>query len=59
MGIWFDWLKESIRIADPLFYESGEMANPQRMMRALEVVQVPGFRSFHFETGKTQSIPHS
>ncbi len=37
-----EWLKESIRTADPLFYESGEMENPQRIMRALEVVQSTG-----------------
>lgn len=37
-----DWLRESIHLADPLFYSSGEMANPQRMMRALEVVQSTG-----------------
>ena len=30
------------RHADPLFYESGEMTNPQRMMRALEVIQSTG-----------------
>ena len=28
--------------ADPLFYASGEMTNPQRMMRALEVIQSTG-----------------
>jgi tRNA dimethylallyltransferase len=37
-----DWLRESLRQADPLFYSSGEMANPQRMMRALEVMQSTG-----------------
>ena len=36
------WLQQSIQDADPLFYESGEMTNPQRMMRALEVVQSTG-----------------
>ena len=37
-----DWLKESIRVSDPQFYASGETANPQRMMRALEVMQSTG-----------------
>ena len=37
-----NWLKESIRQADPLFYSSGEMSNPQRMMRALEVIESTG-----------------
>jgi len=36
------WLQESIQHSDPLFYESGEMTNPQRMMRALEVIQSTG-----------------
>ncbi|HEY4935889.1 MAG TPA: tRNA (adenosine(37)-N6)-dimethylallyltransferase MiaA [Puia sp.] len=37
-----NWLQESIRDADPLFYASGETANPQRTMRALEVIQSTG-----------------
>lgn len=36
------WLQETIRQSDPLFCASGEMANPQRMMRALEVIQSTG-----------------
>jgi tRNA dimethylallyltransferase len=36
------WLQESINQADPLFYKSGETANPQRMMRALEVIMSTG-----------------
>src|SRR5258708_5347533 len=31
------WLQETLKQSDPLFYASGEMKNPQRMMRALEV----------------------
>jgi tRNA dimethylallyltransferase len=36
------WLQNTIQHSDPLFYESGEMTNPQRMMRALEVIQSTG-----------------
>lgn len=36
------WLHESVKNADPLFAVSGEMTNPQRMMRALEVMQATG-----------------
>ncbi len=36
------WLQKSLQQSDPLFYESGEMTNPQRMMRALEVIQSTG-----------------
>jgi tRNA dimethylallyltransferase len=52
-----DWLKESIRLADPLFYESGEMANPQRMMRALEVVQSSGLSIISFRNRQTKHRP--
>ena len=31
------WLQEMLQQHDPLFYAKGEMQNPQRMMRALEV----------------------
>jgi tRNA dimethylallyltransferase len=36
------WLQEAVRLADPLFYASGETFNPQRMMRALEVMRSTG-----------------
>jgi tRNA dimethylallyltransferase len=36
------WLKNLIQQEDPLFFSSGEMTNPQRMMRALEVIQSTG-----------------
>jgi tRNA dimethylallyltransferase len=36
------WLQKSVQQSDPLFYESGEITNPQRMMRALEVIQSTG-----------------
>jgi tRNA dimethylallyltransferase len=49
-----DWLKESIRIADPIFYETGEMANPQRMMRALEVIQSTGLSIISFRNRQTK-----
>ncbi len=33
-----EWLQEEIKIKDPEFFSAGEMMNPQRLMRALEVV---------------------
>lgn len=42
------WLQEQLRQKDPLFYEMGEMQNPQRMMRALEVVEATGQSIFSF-----------
>ena len=36
------WLQEEIKMKDPEFYKSGEIQNPQRMMRALEVIEATG-----------------
>ena len=36
------WLQETLQQKDPLFAREGEMQNPQRMMRALEVVLATG-----------------
>jgi tRNA dimethylallyltransferase len=36
------WLQEEIRVKDPAFFAEGEIQNPQRMMRALEVVESTG-----------------
>ena len=49
-----DGLRDAIQQTDPLFYQSGEMSNPQRMMRALEVVQSTGqsIMSFHNQEKK-------
>jgi tRNA dimethylallyltransferase len=36
------WLKDEVRNKDPEFYKVGEVQNPQRMMRALEVIESTG-----------------
>jgi tRNA dimethylallyltransferase len=36
------WLQEQVRITDPKFYKVGEIQNPHRLMRALEVVESTG-----------------
>lgn len=36
------WLQEQVREKDPQFYKAGEIQNPQRMMRALEVLESTG-----------------
>ena len=36
------WLQNEIKEKDPRFYEAGEIQNPQRLMRALEVVESTG-----------------
>ena len=37
-----EWLQSSLREKDRLYAEQGEMKNPQRMMRALEVIEGTG-----------------
>jgi tRNA dimethylallyltransferase len=50
-----EWLKEQLRIKDPTFYAEGEILNPQRMMRALEVKTATGksIKDFHKKSGNT------
>lgn len=47
------WLQEQLHQSDPLFAAKGEMQNPQRMLRALEVVLHTGESIFNFH-GKQQ-----
>ncbi len=37
-----NWLQDQLQEKDPAYYKSGEMKNPQRMMRALEVIESTG-----------------
>ena len=46
------WLQNEIRAKDPEFYKTGEMRNPQRMMRALEVKQATGQSILSFHKGE-------
>lgn len=46
------WLQQEIKEKDPEFYKKGEIENPQRMMRALEVVEATGHSILHFRKGK-------
>lgn len=43
-----NWLQEQLHKKDPLFSSTGEMQNPQRMMRALEVVESTGVSILSF-----------
>ena len=36
------WLQDQVRRKDPAFYKVGEIQNPQRLMRALEVMESTG-----------------
>lgn len=48
-----EWLKEAVKQADPLYFETGETENPQRMMRALEVAETTGKSIRSFQTSQT------
>jgi len=45
-----EWLQQQLQENDPLFFAKGEMQNPQRMMRALEVTLSSGKSILDFQT---------
>jgi tRNA dimethylallyltransferase len=45
-----EWLRQEVKKHDPLFYEKGEIKNPQRLMRALEVKLSTGRSIIEFHT---------
>lgn len=51
------WLQEQVREKDPAFFAEGEIQNPRRLMRALEVVQSTGMSVIGFRTGKKKQRP--
>lgn len=48
----FKWLHDEIKLHDPDFFEKGEMQNPQRMLRALEIKTSTGKSILDFHSGK-------
>ena len=48
------WLQEKIRKTDPAFYTTGEIQNPHRLMRALEVVKATGRSIVEFRRGEKE-----
>lgn len=52
-----EWLQEQIRHLDPLFWQEGEIQNPQRTMRALEVVKATGQSIICFQKGEKKPRP--
>jgi len=49
------WLQDELQLNDPLFVAKGEMQNPQRMMRALEVKIISGKSIFSFRSTKEKN----
>lgn len=46
------WLQQQVQLHDPVYYASGEIQNPQRLIRALEVKQATGQSIRAFQQGK-------
>ena len=53
------WLQEQVKRIDPQFYKVGEIQNPQRLMRALEVVESSGQSILSFRKNKKTERPFS
>ncbi|GGA97514.1 tRNA (adenosine(37)-N6)-dimethylallyltransferase MiaA [Puia dinghuensis] len=51
------WLQEEVKKYDPAFYEQGEIQNPQRLMRALEVRMSTGQSILSFRTREPRTRP--
>ena len=47
-----EWLQKEIQQKDAAFYKSGEIKNPHRLMRALEVVETTGKSILEFREGR-------
>jgi len=51
------WLQQQLQLQDSLFSAQGEMQNPQRMMRALEVVMATGQSILSFRNREKAARP--
>ena len=52
-----EWLQQQLKQLDPTYYEEGEIYNPQRMMRALEVVIISGRSILSFRSKTVKERP--
>lgn len=46
-----EWLQQELKEKDPNYFQAGEIQNPQRVMRALEVMQSTGHSILHYQKG--------
>jgi len=51
------WLQEQVQQKDPIFWQSAEQQNPQRLMRALEFAEATGKSITLFRAGKKAERP--
>ncbi len=47
-----EWLQDEVSVKDPAFFAQGEIYNPQRLLRALEVFYATGKSILEFRKGK-------
>ena len=52
-----EWLQQELREKDPVFWKTSEKKNPQRLMRALEVLYGTGKSITNFHTRKKEKRP--
>ena len=52
-----DWLQDEVKRNDPEFYSAGEIQNPHRLMRALEVWRTTGHSITTFKKGNKKNRP--
>jgi tRNA dimethylallyltransferase len=50
-----EWLQQQVKKADPAYFKKGEIQNPRRMMRALEVIRSTGQSITYFQQGRKKS----
>jgi tRNA dimethylallyltransferase len=53
------WLQQEVQQKDPSFYSGGEIQNPQRIMRALEVMESTGQSILSFRKNEKAARPFS
>jgi tRNA dimethylallyltransferase len=51
------WLQKEVSVKDPIYWEKGEQKNPQRLMRALEVILGTGSSITSFQNKKAVVRP--
>ena len=54
-----EWLQQQVKTEDPQYYSTGEILNPQRLMRALEVKRFTGRSIREFQQRKKETRPFS
>jgi tRNA dimethylallyltransferase len=47
-----NWLQQKVQSEDPMYYQKGEIQNPQRLMRALEIKRGTGISVTEYRAGE-------